>query len=108
MIYVEPIYLQADVGKIPEFKRVIVAYGEAIAMEKTFEAALARVLVSERSQDAEKIVKAAAGQTVAGQKLEGRALTALRRAKKLQRTGDWTGYGKALQELEDILVEMNR
>ena len=39
-IYVEPIYLQAETGRLPELKRVVVANGNEIAMEPTFEAAL--------------------------------------------------------------------
>ena len=39
-IYVEPIYLQAETGRFPELKRVVVANGNAIAMEPTFKAAL--------------------------------------------------------------------
>lgn len=43
-IFVEPIYLQAETGRLPELKRVIVANGNKIAMEKTFQAALDVVL----------------------------------------------------------------
>ena len=39
-IYVEPIYLQAETGRLPELKRVVVANGNEIAMEPTFKAAL--------------------------------------------------------------------
>ncbi len=43
LLYVRPLYLKADTGKIPELKRVIVAYENKIAMEETLEAALARI-----------------------------------------------------------------
>jgi hypothetical protein len=39
-IYVEPIYLQAETGRFPELKRVVVANGNKIAMESTFQASL--------------------------------------------------------------------
>src|SRR5262249_1949179 len=42
-LYVEPIYLQAAQGPLPELKRVVVATGNRIAMEPTLEAALARL-----------------------------------------------------------------
>ncbi|HCN20027.1 MAG TPA: membrane protein, partial [Planctomycetia bacterium] len=35
LIYIQPIYLRAEGGKIPELKRVIVAYENRIAMEET-------------------------------------------------------------------------
>ena len=43
LIYVQPLYLRAESGKIPELKRVIVAYENRIAMEETLERALARI-----------------------------------------------------------------
>ena len=38
LLYVRPLYLKADTGKIQELKRVIVAYENKIAMEETLEA----------------------------------------------------------------------
>jgi len=39
-IFVEPIYLQAVNSRLPELKRVVVANGNSIAMEETFERSL--------------------------------------------------------------------
>ncbi len=44
IVYVEPLYLRSEQGQIPELKRVILAYGDRVAMEQTLEAAMARVL----------------------------------------------------------------
>jgi uncharacterized membrane protein (UPF0182 family) len=44
ILYIEPIYIQADnPNSLPEMKRVIVAYGEKIAMEETLDAALRKI-----------------------------------------------------------------
>ena len=43
LIYVRPLYLRADAGKIPELKRVIVAYEDKIAMERTLDQALQKI-----------------------------------------------------------------
>ena len=43
LIYVRPLYLKADAGKIPELKRVIVGYEDNIAMEKTLDEALRKI-----------------------------------------------------------------
>jgi uncharacterized membrane protein (UPF0182 family) len=40
LIYVEPLYLQAATGAIPELTRVIVAYGDVVVMEQDLETAL--------------------------------------------------------------------
>ena len=42
-LYVQPVYLQAAGGRMPELRRVIVANGNAVAMEETFETAIAVV-----------------------------------------------------------------
>lgn len=43
LIYVRPLYLKADAGKIPELKRVIVGYEDQIAMEPTLDQALRKI-----------------------------------------------------------------
>ena len=44
LIYVQPLYLAAsEQGALPELRRVIVAYGNLIAMEPTLEQSLARI-----------------------------------------------------------------
>ena len=42
-LYVEPVYLQAENGPIPELKRVVVSTGSRVVMEPTLEEALARL-----------------------------------------------------------------
>lgn len=42
-MHVQPLYIAAEKGQLPELKRVIVRLGEGIAMEETLDAALARV-----------------------------------------------------------------
>ena len=43
LVYVRPLYLKADAGKIPELKRVIVGYEDNIAMERTLDEALNKI-----------------------------------------------------------------
>lgn len=43
ILYVEPLYLQATNNKLPELKRVIVAYGNQVVMEETLPRALERI-----------------------------------------------------------------
>jgi uncharacterized membrane protein (UPF0182 family) len=46
LVYVQPIFLQADGGRIPEMKRVVVAYENQVVMEETLEEGLARIFGS--------------------------------------------------------------
>ena len=43
LLYVEPIFLEAEGGGIPELARVIVVYREKVAMEQTLSQALAKI-----------------------------------------------------------------
>ncbi len=47
LLYVRPMYLRAQAGRIPELTRVIVAYQNSIVMERTLDAALARLFSPE-------------------------------------------------------------
>jgi uncharacterized membrane protein (UPF0182 family) len=47
LLYVRPMYLRAQAGRIPELTRVIVAYQNAIVMDRTLDAALARLFSPE-------------------------------------------------------------
>jgi hypothetical protein len=47
-LYVQPVYLQATGGRMPELRRVIVANGNSVVMEETFDEAL-RVAMGERA-----------------------------------------------------------
>jgi uncharacterized protein len=46
LIYIRPLYLRAQGGRIPELKRVIVAYQNQIVMEETLDEALASLSAS--------------------------------------------------------------
>ena len=43
LVYVEPLYIAAEKGQLPELKRVIVGFGDRIAMAETLEGAITRV-----------------------------------------------------------------
>jgi uncharacterized membrane protein (UPF0182 family) len=50
LIYVQPLYIAAEKGQLPELKRVIVGFGDRIAMEETLDGAIARVFGGPASQ----------------------------------------------------------
>jgi uncharacterized membrane protein (UPF0182 family) len=43
LLYIQPIYLEASAGGLPEFRRVVVVYGDAIQWDTTLQGALAKV-----------------------------------------------------------------
>ena len=116
LLYVRPLYLRAETGKIPELKRVIVAYENKIAMEETLEASLARIFQMDvppalpgigaaREAPAQPPGTAAAAP---GQSLLRQAKEAYDRALQAQRQGDWARYGEELKKLGTILEELDK
>jgi uncharacterized protein len=108
-LYVEPIYLQAQQGPLPQLQRVVVATGNRIAMEPTIEAALARLFGNEPMGAR----VAPPSDPAAPPSLSPAAATAARaaqahfeRAQEAQRAGDWARYGTELRELETTLRQL--
>ena len=44
ILYVEPLYLQAQAGRLPELKRILVAYGSRVVMADSLSEALLQVM----------------------------------------------------------------
>jgi len=105
LIYVQPIYLQAEGGRIPELKRVIVAYENRIVMEETLDLALGRVFGDRRATeqvdeaDPKGIEKAPIMPASAIQ----RAKELFNRAMQAQRSGNWALYGEEIEKLGEVL-----
>ncbi|MCH7759014.1 UPF0182 family protein [Patescibacteria group bacterium] len=106
LVYIQPIYLRAEGGKIPELKRVIVAHENRIAMEKTLDLALERVFGGRvdrdiRNQVMTEVVEPAELTFQDDSFQQARDL--FNRALEAQRRGDWSLYGEEIRKLGDIL-----
>ena len=112
VLYVEPVYLEAQNSSIPEVKRIIMAYDDEIAYEET----LAECLVSLFGDGAEEGVnETGEGQPSEGGQTSGEmsqseliaaAAAAYENATEAQKKGDWAGYGKYMDELEKYLNKL--
>ena len=101
LLYVEPVYLRAEQGELPELKRVIVAYDKAVVMENTLEQSLAAIFGGEQ------VEKAIPG-TGASSTLAKSAWETYQKAQAAMRQGNWTEYGRYQKELEGILQQLNQ
>ena len=117
LLYVRPLYLKASDGKIPELKRVIVAYQNQIVMADTLETALDRIFVGSgkpamRAQPQQPLSTSAVpapGQLAASQSaLAAQARDHYQRAMQAQRDGNWALYGEEIKLLGQALQEMSR
>jgi uncharacterized membrane protein (UPF0182 family) len=90
---------------LPELKRVIVSLGNRVVMEERLDKALSRVLGREIVLGRE--VPAVIPQTGETSDLSARALGYYYKAKEYLRQGDWAGYGRELEKLENILKQLS-
>jgi hypothetical protein len=111
LIYVQPIYLSAEQGALPELRRVIVAFGNQIAMEPTLEQSLQRIFGGRvRGEEAAPAHgadgKPAPALTGAVMGLAQKAWEAWQRGQEAIKRGDWTAYGQAQKQLEETLRQL--
>ncbi len=122
LLYVEPIFLEADTGGLPELARVIVAFDETVVMAETLDLALVRLFgeidelpdeipiedipddfdLDDPVPDVEIDLEAELIELIR------RAQEVYEEALQLQKEGDWAGYGEKVQELERILSDLAR
>jgi uncharacterized membrane protein (UPF0182 family) len=128
LLYIRPLYLRAQAGRIPELRRVIVAYQSHIVMDSSLDAALGRLFGGPLTKPA--LTSGAAGTLGApaapeapgapvapgapaapgtpGGDLASEARAAYDRAIAAQRAGDWAKYGEEIRRLGEILQRMKQ
>jgi hypothetical protein len=113
LIYVQPLYLRAEGGNIPELKRVVVAHENRVAMAETLDAALAelfgapgspRTTIASTDTTAAPTVPNAVGGNAA--ELLREAQQHYDRAISAQRAGDWAAYGREIEQLGGVLKQL--
>ena len=110
LIYVQPLYLSAERGALPELHRVIVAFGNQIAMEPTLEQSLQRIFGGRVRGDepAPRVADGKPGPGVSGALtgLVQRAWESWQRGQDALKRGDWSAYGQAQKQIEETLREL--
>jgi uncharacterized membrane protein (UPF0182 family) len=126
LLYVQPLYLRAEGGRIPELKRVVVAQEGEVAMAETLDAALRALFGSATVADArgranaaptDSVAKAPAAAAGAGASaavaatgstadLARQANDHFERARAAQRADDWATYGAEMKKLGEVLRQL--
>ncbi len=121
-LYVEPVFLQAEAGGLPELKRVIVAAGDQIAMEPTLEESI-NAIYGSKEHPAETKPPAVPEKpgvkpptpTTPEQPVEPKtdsyslikaAQEHYEKAQQYLKEGNWAGYGEELQALKSVLDQL--
>lgn len=104
LLYVQPLYLAAEQQSLPELKRVIVAYGNQIAMEETLDQALATVFGKARLASRRAPAQPLTGPTASSiRELANKALTQFQKAQALLRQGNFAEYQEQQKRLAETL-----
>jgi hypothetical protein len=115
IIYVQPLYLQAEQTAIPQLVRVVVAYGNRLSMQPDLASALTQAFgFAQGTQPAAPSGAQATGTiapptsvapaSVSAELAQARDL--YDRALAAQRAGDWASYGKLIGQLGDVLGKL--
>ena len=99
IIYVEPLYLRAETGEIPELKRVIISNGTDVVIGENLEEALEKLFVG--TYKVEKTVISGEEKTL--KDLIREASEYYQNAQKYSQEGNWSSYGEELNKLEQTL-----
>jgi len=111
ILYIQPLYLAAASDRsLPELKRVIVAYGNQIAMEETLDLSLARIFGSSvdmiGSQFSETLYPQQ--ESKSAQSLIKAATNLYEQAQQALRQGNWARYGEVTRRLGNTLRELSQ
>ncbi|MCC9078094.1 UPF0182 family protein [Litorilinea aerophila] len=126
LLYVEPLYLQAANGKIPELKRVILATADRVVMAENLGLALVELFGRDVLADSAVAELAAstgsplpgessgavdggspaAGSTGSVAELIRQANEHFQRAQDYLRDGNWAGYGAEMDALQAVLEQL--
>ncbi|MDR3687379.1 MAG: UPF0182 family protein [Coriobacteriia bacterium] len=108
IVYIQPLYLQADTTAIPELTRVIVAYSDKVEMEATLQDALMKVFGQQAPSTASDGSTTATGTPLPAATTGDAALAQqlYLDATKAQRAGDWATYGAKITELGKVLERL--
>ncbi|MEN6460855.1 MAG: UPF0182 family protein [Syntrophomonas sp.] len=109
ILYIEPLYLQAENSQMPEFKRVIVGYGDKIVMESNLQDALVRLFGQGAKIPAQTPTEAGQPEQKASSKeLIKQARQYYDTAMEMLKQGNWAAYGENINKLNEILARLEQ
>jgi uncharacterized protein len=102
LLYVEPLYIRAENGQLPELQRVIASYSDRVVMGETLDTTLQALFIEAPAPAAPLLAKTVAPAAVAGAPV-GRDLQSAsqhyNRAMDALKAGNWSTFGAEMQAL---------
>jgi uncharacterized membrane protein (UPF0182 family) len=110
ILYIEPLYLQAESSKMPELKRVIAAFNNEVVMEASLDEALIKLFgqgIPAAPETGKSTTPTSSANTSNSVKdLAQQARQYYDQANQLLREGDWAGYGENINKLNDVIKRL--
>ncbi|MGF1517129.1 MAG: UPF0182 family protein [Nodosilinea sp.] len=109
LLYVQPIYLRAEQGELPELRRVIVAYSDRVVMRETLGQSLDAIFgeASAPQPESSPADPATPLPTNMADLIQA-ALESYENGQQALQQGDWQRYGEAQQQLESVLRQLDQ
>ncbi|MEJ6950580.1 UPF0182 family membrane protein [Natronospora cellulosivora (SeqCode)] len=115
ILYIEPLYMQAETSEIPQLNRVIVVFNDMVIMRRTLEEALFDIFgegdtvqpIPEEYMSEELIRSDIEEVPSQIQELISDAMSYYKLAQEKLKDGNWSEYGEYIQELEKVLNKLN-
>ncbi len=106
ILYIEPVYLKAERGQLPELKRVVVASGDLIAMEETLAKSLNAIYTGLPAKELPATASTTLQKPNALAELARLAQEHYDKAQEYLKEGDWAGWGEELNKMADVLHQL--
>lgn len=106
ILYVEPIYLKAEKGQLPELKRVVVASGDQIAMKETLAESLSAIYTGLPKEELPAPTQTPPARSDKLTELAKQAQEHYNKAQEYLKAGDWTGWGEELDKMSEALRQL--
>ncbi len=108
LLYIQPLYLEAQGGGMPELKQVIAGYGDTIIMQPNLGMALSRIFGGAAGRHlARRTQPGRSPKAVSIKGLVQQANQVLQEGKRALAKHDWEGYGRSMADLEQLLRQMS-
>jgi uncharacterized membrane protein (UPF0182 family) len=114
ILYVEPIYLEAEASPIPVLRRIVVGLkGGRIEWGETLQEALYTLFgepipVTTDETGGKSIEQAPITEVLSSANLTKRAIEQYDQAQKYLRSGNWAKYGEEMDKLRQTLMQMQK
>lgn len=100
LLYIEPLYIEAEQNKYPQLKKIFVSYNNKIVMEDSLEAGLTALFGTEAPRVEYPEIE---GEDQSLQNLVNRLVSLHKQSQEKLKAGDWAGYGQVQAEMNRII-----